>query len=372
MSQNNLTGADVARLLQDPSPENRADAAEKVSTQFAAGDLNDNERAIAEDIFRAMVKDAEVRVRRALSESLKDNPEIPHDVASDLARDVSEVAMPILECSEVLSDEDLVEIVKTKSAEHQIAVAKRPFVSETVSDILVDTKNVDVVATLVGNDGALIAEKTMERVVDEFGDNEKVNAPLARRKELPINIAERLVSLVADHLKEHILTHHEISSDTAMDLVISSRERATVSLLSPNAKTTDVRALVDQLHRNNRLTPSLIVRALCMGDTTFFETALAKKADIPIVNAYILVHDEGDLGLTKLFTKCNIPDSLLPIARAALETAEEMTIYSGDDQEKFRRAMIERILTQVEDTIDADNLDYFIGKIGSRTESVAA
>ncbi len=372
MSQNKLTGADVVKLLQDPSPENRVTAAEKVSAQFAGGDLNDNERAIAEDIFRSMVKDAEVRVRKALAESLKNNPEIPHDVAVNLARDVSEVALPIIECSDVLSDEDLVEIVKTKSAEHQIAVARRPFVSEQVSDVLVDTRNVDVVATLVGNDGAFIAEKTMGRVLDEFGDNEKVNAPLARRKELPINIAERLVSLVTENLKEYILTNHEVSADTAMDLVISSRERATISLLSPNAKSTDVRALVDQLYRNNRLTPSLIVRALCMGDTTFFETALAKLAGIPIVNAYILVHDEGGLGLEKLFTKCDITDSLLPIARAALSVANEMTVYSGDDREKFRRAMIERVLTQMEDDIDADNLDYFIGKISAQTNNVAA
>ena len=78
----NLNSSDVARLLSEPTAENRADAAAKVSEQFTAGNLSDSERKIAEEIFQVMVKDAEVRVREALSESLKNSENIPHDVAS--------------------------------------------------------------------------------------------------------------------------------------------------------------------------------------------------------------------------------------------------------------------------------------------------
>ena len=94
MSDKKLTSADVARLLQDPNEENRADAAVKVADTFASADLSDTERAIAKDIFRAMVRDAAVRVRQALSESLKENPDVPHDVARSLAKDVEDVCSP--------------------------------------------------------------------------------------------------------------------------------------------------------------------------------------------------------------------------------------------------------------------------------------
>ena len=97
MEHKTLTGSDVSRLLQDPSPENRASAAVKVSGAFKAGELSDREREIAETIFRTMVKDAAVRVRMALSESLADNPDVPHDVAMSLAQDVEEVALPMIE-----------------------------------------------------------------------------------------------------------------------------------------------------------------------------------------------------------------------------------------------------------------------------------
>lgn len=359
-----LSSADVAKLLQDPNSENRATAAEKVAGTFSSDSLSEAERAIAEDIFRAMVKDAAVRVREALSDSLKDNPMVPHDVATALAKDVESVAMPMIESSSVLTDEDLVEIVNTRSVDVQKAVAGRATVSERVADALVDTEDEDVVAALVGNAGARMNEGTFDRVLDQFGDSEKVNAPMAHREDLPVGVSERLVTLVSEQLRDHIMTNHEISPTTAADLLLESREKATVSLVEGGNQRT-VQELVDQLAANGRLTPTLMLRALCMGDTTFFEVALAKKADIPVLNAYKLVHDGGELGLKRLFEVTDMPPQFLAMARAALDVSSEMVETGGDDRDMYKKLMIERVLTQVEDEIDTENLDYLIGKLGS-------
>ena len=89
-----LTARDVERLLADPSPGSRAEAAVKIGASFGPA-LGEAERGIAEEIFRIMIKDAEVRVREALADTLKENPAIPHDVAMALASDVDEVALPV-------------------------------------------------------------------------------------------------------------------------------------------------------------------------------------------------------------------------------------------------------------------------------------
>ena len=60
-----------------------------------------DERVLAEDIFRIMVKDAEVRVRQALADNLKENLDLPRDVARALANDVDSVSLPIIQFSEV-------------------------------------------------------------------------------------------------------------------------------------------------------------------------------------------------------------------------------------------------------------------------------
>jgi len=94
-----LSQADVARLLADPSQEARADTAAKLAQQVDAEGLTDTERQLAIDIVRVMAQDAAVRVREALSRNLKHSKYLPHDVAEALARDVEQVALPILEFS---------------------------------------------------------------------------------------------------------------------------------------------------------------------------------------------------------------------------------------------------------------------------------
>lgn len=363
-SQQRLTRQDVVRLLAEPSADMRAETAVKVGSIFAAGGLSKAERRMAEDIFRAMVQDAEVRVRRALSQTLKESPQVPADVAGALARDVDEVAVPVLEYCASLSDTDLLEIVSGAGEAGQAAVARRSSLSGTVADALAESGSEHVAAALVANDGARLREETLSRLLDKYGDSERVKEPMVHRSSLPLNVAERLVSLVSEGLRHHLVTHHELPPAVASDLLVESRERATVSLLDPTPKAPDVLALVDQLHANGRLTPTLIIRALCMGDLTFFEAALAKRAGIPVANAYTLVHDRGELGLARLFEAADMPPALIHVARMGATIAEEMSATGGDDRDTFRKVMIERVVTRLDRDLDTDNLDYLIAKLG--------
>jgi len=357
-----LSSADVAKLLQDPNADNKAAALEKVAANYNVEGLTATEREIAESIFRHMLKDAAIRVRRALSESLKDNPAVPHDVAATLAKDVDEVAVPMLNSSDVLTDADLMEIIRTKGEMAQKAVAGRENVSEGVADALVESDSEEVVATLVGNEGAHIKESTFDKVLDKFGDSEIVHEPMVKRGTLPVAVSERLVTLVSEQMREHIMAHSELSPAMASDLLLESREKATVSLLEDGEQST-VLALVEQLHANDRLTPTLVLRALVMGDTVFFEVAVAKIVNIPVINAYQLIHDTGGSGLRRLLEAAKFPAAALPMVQAALDVAEEMNNTGGDNRDMFKQLMIERVLTAVENDIDTENLDYLIGKL---------
>ncbi len=368
-----LTTTDIQTLLNDPTPENRAEAAKKVSKKFNSGELSDSDRKIAEEIFKIMVKDAEERVRSALSDSLKDNPEVPHDVAVSLANDVVGVAGPMLEFSEVLTDDDLMEIVKSQGSEGQIAIAKREHISADLTDAIVEhSDNEDVIATLVSNEGADLQEETMGKVMDKYGEAEAVSSSLAGRGQLPINVAERLVSLVSEKVRDRLVTRHEMTPNMVMDLFLSARERATVSLLSNGTDVMDVRRLVEQLHSHGRLTETLIFRAICMGDVVFFEAALAKLCNIPVSSAYKLIHDRGRLGLEAIYRESKLSSRMLPIVTSALDVAKDMEISASEDRDRFQQRMIERMLTNNEDDFDPDNLDYFIMKLGSSKGGEAA
>ena len=367
MPTTNLTEDDVAKLLSDPSGTARAETAAKIAQNFNAGELSDHERQMAEEIFRIMVKDAEVRVREALSQNLKENPDLPHDVAVSMAKDVVSVSLPVLQFSDVLSDSDLIEIVRSQDSAKQVAIARREKVSETVSTALVDTDNVEVVSSLVANEGADISNDDLERVVEDFADSDAIKDALVFRPKLPVTVAERLLTSVSEKMKEELAKRHDIGDDLATDLILQSRERAVIGL-SVEGDETDLEKLINQLHENDRLTPSIMLRALCMGDIDFFENALAMRIGVSLVNARTVIHDSGKLGLKTAIERAGLPESFYPAARAAIDVSHEMEYDGGEnDRERYSRRMLERILTQYGDLgveFESDDLEYLLKKMG--------
>ncbi|MDG1020037.1 MAG: DUF2336 domain-containing protein [Emcibacteraceae bacterium] len=148
-----------------------------------------------------MLKDAEVRIGGALSESLKSSDSIPHDVAVILANDVKEVSMPMLEFCEVLTDEDFVDIIESQDSYAQQAIASRSNVSANLADTIGEnTSDAEVVTTLMKNDVTEPQEDTMDKVLDKYGDDERVNVPMAQGAQLPLKVTKRLVNLVSEQV----------------------------------------------------------------------------------------------------------------------------------------------------------------------------
>lgn len=367
-----LAKEDVAQLLANPSAAARAETAAKVAGEMRDGALSKNERVLAEEIFRVMVKDVEVLVRETVSKSILHIPDVSSDIARTLAMDENDnVASPVLEFSKVLTDPDLVEIIQSCPDNRLQAIARRAEVSESVSDALVENGNEDTVVTLVSNQGAKIAEKTFDTLVDRYGESERILYHLVRRESLPLVVADRLVATVSSNIKDYLVTHHELSPEVASDLLLDSRERAMVRLLSDGASRPDVEELVGQMAAHGRLSASLILRALCTGDLTFFEAAMAQRAEIPLSNARVLIHDDGELGLKSLFQKAGMPARLLPAFRAAVDIAKISELERSDSEPDWRqRLVMERVLTQYEQPadFDSDDVDYLLGRLARKAE----
>ncbi|MDP9127392.1 MAG: DUF2336 domain-containing protein [Pseudomonadota bacterium] len=366
-----LSQADVARLMAERSPLVRAEVAGKLAKELDNNThLSEAELALAHDIVRTMAKDVEVSVRQALSESLRNASRLPHDVALKLANDIESVALPILTHSQVLTDDDLANIVQKGAPSKQEAIAKRAVVSEKLSEALITAASETAVATLMGNTGARISEVSMNKAVDRFGDSTAVKEKIVTRETLPVAVTERLVNLVSENLKDYLVSHHELSPGVASDIMMGSRERTIIGLSSASSEQ-DLEKLIAQMHANKRLTASLVLRALCMGDIAFFETSMAVMANVPLLNARILIHDGGKLGLKSLYMKTGLPMQFLSAVRIAIDVVHETPMDGGArDRERYRARVIERVLTQAE-ILGPEDVDYLLEKLSAIT-TVAA
>jgi uncharacterized protein (DUF2336 family) len=360
-----LSKRDVAALLSDVSAPEAA--AGRLGAKVAEGKLTPAERAVAEQVLRGMLDGAAVKIRQILAETLKDSAFVPHDVALTLAQDVESVAIPMLQFSSVLSDDDLIAIVRAGAPGKQLAIAGRPTVSTSVAGELLDTGNSKVAATLVGNLGAQLNADQLELAANRYGSDPRMAECLQKRPDLPIGIAERLVAFTAETLRAYIGQRTDLTEPAITQLVLQTREQVTLDLRSTHFPAEEAITLVEHLAAVKRLTPSLILRALCIGDLSFFEAAMAQLAQVPIHNARLLIHDSGQLGLKSLYDRSKLPVSYYPAFKVAIDVAHETQFDGLDyDRERYRRTMIERILTQFEE-LGADDLDYLLVRLDDPT-----
>jgi uncharacterized protein (DUF2336 family) len=309
-----LTESDLRVLVRGASEDERAAAAHKLCRRIEKG-VDEAEREAAHQVLRIMAEDAAELVRRALAVTLKNSPDLPRDVAMRLAQDVDSIAMPVLAHSPVFTDDDLAAIVRASGELKQVAVARRQTLSETVTGALAECAGEEAVKIACANDNAAFSEQSLKAAVDRFPKSQSVATAIAYRQVLPLSIAEKLVALVSDAVREHLMNRHALSPETAMRIALGARERATVDLVDQAARASDLRAFAAHLNQQKRLTPSLLLRALVYGNMAFFEWGVAELSGVPHRRAWLMIHDAGPLGLRAVYERAGLPVRLFPAFR---------------------------------------------------------
>ena len=366
-----LTDEDIRTLVKGATPDERAVVAHKLCRRIDTVELTDEERALAQEILRVMAADAAELVRRALAVTLKNSPLVPHDVALTLARDVESVCQPMIAFSPVFTDEDLMEIVRLGGPIRQVAVAKRPRLSKRVTQPLVEAGTERAVEVACANDNADFADATLLQVLARFEHSERVLSAVAYRQALPLSVTEKLIDLVGDKVRDHILSHHPVSAELALQIATGAKERATIDLVDQAGRTADLKAFVAHLHRNERLTASLLLRAVAHGHMAFFEWSLAELAGVPHHRTWLMIHDAGPLGLKAVYERAGLPARLYPAFRAGVDTFHAMEFDGGArDRDRFQKKMLERFLTQPHVGARED-ADYLLEKMDRLAERQA-
>jgi uncharacterized protein (DUF2336 family) len=335
--------SDVAALRANPGSSTRVEIAGRLGAAIDTQLLSEGELRTAQDIVAALAGDVAVEVRAALASAVRASTRIPHAVAATLARDVDRVALPILASSLMLTNDDLVDIVRRGSAAAQTAIAGRPDVDEPVAAALVRHGDAAAVSTLMRNATSRIGEAAFTEALDRFSDSEAVTSGMAHRPQLPAKVAERLVTLVSDELQHYLITHHNVPPTLAKELAVRGRETA-VLRVSAGLQGAQLEALAAQLEERGRLSPTLLLRALCSRQRAFFEAGMAQLATIPVANAHALIRDPGTSSFAALYRSSGLPPNLLPVFRAVIGVTGEAPEAGGDAQ-TLRKRIVDRVRT---------------------------
>ena len=359
-----LTPMDVQRLLNDDSSDSRASVLEKIALNYNGEQFKGREREIAEQVFRLLMKDVALRVRETLAERIKDNINVPRDIVLHMANDVESVANPVLIHSKVLSDADLVSIVeKSHDMGKLLAITQRDTVSPRVSEALVETRYAQVMSSLLSNDGAEISDRSFEKIAEDFRNDAAVMAALSGKPKLPITVVERIITQVSAAVANELKDKYNLSDKELAKDASHAREDFMVRLLDHDLSQEEVEALVAQMAAEERLTPSIVMTALCRGQLLFFTVAMAQFAGISVLNAARLITDRGAHGFNGLYEKSGLPDSMMDAVRLLLRAVQDMV---GDNSVAgsmlYANRLAERVIASA-GSQQIEYLPYFIALI---------
>ena len=289
----------LLRLARDKSMAGRQELAETISDLFLGdtGSLSDRERALTHDILSQVIHDVEMTVRRNISEQLAKLPNAPRDLAVLLANDDIEVAYPILAYHKVLHDADLIEVIRHRTLEHQLAIAIREEVSEAVSDALVQTGKERVVRTLLENPTAAISSSTMDYLIEQSQRIDSFHEPILNRGDLDPSLAQRMFMWVSAALRQYILDTHDIDPDTIDDLLEKAALEAIGSQSGPSGSSNKAQELVARLADDDAVTPDLLVALLQEGEIPLFVTMFQRLTGLRERLVKRLLFEPGGEGL---------------------------------------------------------------------------
>ncbi len=364
MGFSGFSRADVEVLKASPGEPVKVRLIDKLHESFFLCKLTDDERLIAEEILRFLAADISSKIRQSISTRFCDDINLPYDVALQLANDLEDiVAVPIIEHSAILKEKDLINIIDTNNPNRQKAVASRTDITERLATKIITKANPEVISTLVNNKAAKLSTGNADLIIHKYSASQPLMRSLVASKKISASQAHDLLTLVTSDLQKMLIIEYNIPSNVVNNLVHDSKEALIINMIMSNLERRNQATLtqmINKLHTEKELTFSVLVKALSFGNVGFFETGLAKLADIPAENVHkILWESEGNTGFNSLYIKAGLPEAMMEAIYKLIVIAHEEQSGDNSDDAKIYYRILNR-LARTSNNEKTYNLDYLV------------
>ena len=241
--------------------------------------------AYAVQALGALALDEVLKIRKALSSTLKDHAYAPPKVAMQLAMDMErEVSEPILRFCVALSDKDLMKVLSDHPATWAAeAIAGRKKVSSQLAKAIIQKENEKAGTILIKNKGAVIDQAVLQEIVERAREFPEWHEPLATNYKLSEEMAKILSRYVNARVRKLLskkggynLQETEIITD-AVDRRIKMERKF--------EKTENIIDLVNQMLSEGSLNEEAVGDALAIRNEDFVIAAIAclsgsKRSDV--------------------------------------------------------------------------------------------
>ena len=224
---------------------------------YVSDRCDDEQVAQYDEVLCQLAELVEFEARSHVAKLLAPLDRAPGNVVSKLANDDIEVAAPLLEFSNVLSDDDLIDIVANQSEAHRVAIAGRNSVPERVGDAIVDHGGAASVGRLVQNNQAELGKQTLHKLVARASGDMTLATSLRGRTDIDWNTLRGEIGAagqkVLDTIGARMRPLDPVTADKVNQVVYNRmRNRAGFSAQEWKVAYNQVKALSDRRQLDER------------------------------------------------------------------------------------------------------------------------
>ena len=361
-------------VLERGFPEERKKLAIELSGLTANAETPNGERNQVVPIILKLSVDTDKEVRSVLAEALALTPLTHPDIVFSIAADDDDIAIPFLARSPAVDAWKMLAIVRVGDLPRQIAIVSRPdLTAETIAEV-VESREVATCAALLDNPAATLDAAQIHTLYKRFGQTPEIIERLLAMPDLPLDIRITQAKRASNRIHQLMAEKGWIPANDAAALVADAEESAILSILV-NATPPEMDRVIKFLTSKGMLTPSLILRAACLGEMEAVERALSHLAGVPVGRVRQMMYVQGAMSFRSLHSKSGLPQSCFGLLRAASDVAREVKEEGlRIDSSGFGRRVIEALMTRYESISVADRskLLDFVGRLAEdRVRTIA-
>jgi uncharacterized protein (DUF2336 family) len=255
----------LEEIAKHGSQERRAEMLKRVTRLFVDGATAFTEQHVQlfDEIFSRLISEIGADARFELSLILADIGNAPFGISRQLAHDDNiSVAWPVLQHSVRLEDQDLLDVARSKSQGHLLAISNRSRLTEIITDVLVRRGNREVVRNVAGNSAARLSHRGFSTLVHKAETDGILAEKVGQRLDIPEPLLRELVM--------------------AATRVVQKRLFATATPASRNK----IVHLLEEISNEGEVTPPPMTAAAAQAaaagfesEASFDEASLARLAD---------------------------------------------------------------------------------------------
>lgn len=243
---------------------------------------SEDEIDLIDDVFVRLVATIEQSARALLAIRLGPVQLAPPKVLQVLAcDDAIEVASPVLTQAQRLDIDTLIQCARTKNQEHLLAISRRNTLPETLTEVLVERGDQQVVLSTAKNAGARFSGKGFDTLVKRSRGDDALTTCVGMRPDLPPQLLEPLLAAASEKVRTRLEAEREYAKSD-IDRVVGDVADGiqTVAATQPLSYAA-AQVLVDSMHRAGVLTAGKLQEFAVSGRFEEMVAALSLMSNVP-------------------------------------------------------------------------------------------